>query len=197
MSRPTITTFLPGEDERNAALISSAFASFTSASADVDEENVAEEGLDERSMADKFASELLVRQANSGPTNNTNTAFATTNIGGNFRTSGFTVPSGYKLKITASMTFASTAAQAGIDSGRYVTGRLAYSIAAVVTPITNTTRYVGEGVGPSVGQGGDLTTGTVLPAGTYDWIEMQSMLDAAGTYRVGYGTIIGELYYTG
>lgn len=199
MSRPVITTYEPGEDVRSATPVGTTFDSFEAASIDVDDEAVAEEGLDERSLVDKFASELLVEQTNTGPTTSNNAAYATANVGGNLRTSGFTVAAGFKGVVVATLAVRSSAAQDAITAG-FVAARLQYSVGGTPTAIANTERFIGGApgtLGGGVSAGGDFMLGTVLPAGTYDWVEVQTYSSDTVSYQLDDGTIFIESYYTG
>jgi hypothetical protein len=190
----------PG-DARSATVVAAALQTIVTPSVNVDgPSNLAEEGMDERSVSRTSVHEVVTPKVSTTPTVLNNVAYATLVMGATtFQTGGFVVPAGAVAHVVADLSCETDGvAQAGImaaGGSRYVTMRLRYSIGGVPQTATGSESWVGSADSfVAENEYGCMDTVYQLAAGTYDWVELQTVLSGAGTYRVASAGLYVTIY---
>jgi len=186
------------------------FNAITSAAAaqtaNVDRENWAEEGLDERVFEDDIVSGSAFPKIvhNTIAAQGLIASFITLDPGGAlpFRTGPFTTGAGERVRVRWKMDFLSDPTRDGVPLTGNVEVQLAFSVSAVVGVINSTLRAMqpfateASRQALNLGQPYRVSCTAWLPSNTsFDWVEVQ-IRDVAGgiTVQMGRGTLIGRTF---
>ncbi len=179
---------LPG-DARTLAVVNNIFTTIGTVSGTLDGENIAEEGLDEFSLANQATVPIYFTA--DGRTVNTNgTTYATLQVNGaDVQSGGFTIALDQQGTVRAEFQCTNDPAGAtvGIPVASVVSARLRKSVSAVVSVLVGTTMDEGDT------QTGVYTMDSVLPPGVYDWLEIQAKCVPAANYYADHASIIVEV----
>jgi hypothetical protein len=185
MSRANTPSIRPG-DARSAASVNAVYAAIEAAANNLNEVNLAEEGITRyvtaaRQKADNVVNiELNTRTARPVAAWGTLVNAATT-----FRSGALALAANEVYRVRASIEHTSTVgAGVGIPAGAQVGIRIAYSVAGVVTVVTSSTRRRTVAVGALRGLDGKSLLAQCLLFGpvNFDWIEAQDLVVGAGCY---------------
>lgn len=199
MARVSITKPVVGTT--SASTLDTAFTAIATQTANVDAENYAEEGLDQRVFADNVAAvsagtpytnETVATQALS-------TTWAQANPGVGVRLSSIpALVADEKLRLIVMVEFRSDGTQSGIPANADVELRLRKRVGGVESTITNTLRALfpatasdpsnGLVGGPFGGSARIRIMGTVDGAETLEWAQLE-IRSASGTPTIQFGEI--------
>lgn len=190
ITKPTVGT-------TSASTLDTAFTAIATQTANVDSENYAEEGLDQR----VFANNVAAVSAGTMYTNETiatqalSTTWAQANPGVGARLSSIpALAANEKLRLIANIEFRSDSTQSGLPDNASVQVRLTKRVGGVESTISNTTRrlFAATASNPSTGALGAPARlrilGVVNGAETLEWAQIE-IRSTTGTPTIQFGEI--------